>query len=170
MRPLPACIWFSTRRIMSSVHILDAFVSVVGAQGCVKFVGESDENQSFSSLVLHHFRLERPRSPLGAPTSPTSRRTLSLPSSFPSLMAGVASRVSLDSASGFTDVCSCVGVSVWNASTSWSVRGRHTRPSKRTRGTATCAARRACSASWRAAPTGPAASSTSSQITTSRIL
>lgn len=62
------------------------------------------------------------------------------------------------------------GVSAWSAWTSWWARARLTQPSKRTRGTATCALRRACSGCWCGAATGPAACSSSSQIITTRTL
>lgn len=62
------------------------------------------------------------------------------------------------------------GVSVWNVSTSSSVRARPTLPSKRTRGTATCADRRGRSACWSVALTGRAVCSSSLQIITTKIL
>lgn len=62
------------------------------------------------------------------------------------------------------------GVSVWSASTSSLVKAPPTQPSKRTRGTATCAVRRAFTVSCCVALTGPVVCSTSSQIITIKIL
>lgn len=62
------------------------------------------------------------------------------------------------------------GASAWSAWTCWWARGRHRRPSRRTPGTATCAATRASTGCCGGGRTGPPACRCSSPTTTTRSL